>query len=353
MILSLNVFYIGLKSYADLSFINFKLGDIVKISTLLIFCFLCTCLNAQVIFVKAGSNGDGSSWGNAFGDLAEALDYARSGDEVWVARGTYLPTDHNDRYAYFEVMDGVKLYGGFAGNERAIEQRDWVRNETILSGEIGSVATMEDNSYTVLYTRNVSNNTVIDGFTVTKGSANGLGEKGDLRRCGGAWFNDGEGGKSNPTVANCTFTNNYGRDGGAIYNYAREGVCNPRIVNCQFINNKADLDGGAIYNDSSMGICNPVIKGCKIVGNKATYGVGILNYGKDGGEASPVISGCSFEDNIGYIRGGSIYSSESNGKCSPAITSSYFSDNKATVGREMYQKSNDGQVVSKGFVKKM
>ncbi|MEM9888440.1 MAG: hypothetical protein AAF849_21275 [Bacteroidota bacterium] len=325
----------------------------MKIFTLFIFSFLCISLNAEVIFVKAGSNGGGSSWSSAFGDLSEALDYARSGDELWVAAGTYLPTNRNDRYAHFEVMDGVKLYGGFVGNETALEQRDWATNRTILSGEIGSIATTNDNSYTVLYTRNVSLNTVIDGFTITKGYADGLGERGDIRRCGGAWFNDGEAGKSNPTVANCIFVDNYGRDGGAIYNYAKGGVCNPRIVNCQFLNNSADLDGGAIYNDSSMGICNPVIKGCKLSGNKATYGGGILNSGKDGGEASPTITGCSFEDNIGYIRGGSIYSSESNGKCSPAITSSYFSDNKATVGREMYQKSEEGQVVSKGFVKKM
>ncbi|MEM9848824.1 MAG: right-handed parallel beta-helix repeat-containing protein [Bacteroidota bacterium] len=325
----------------------------MKISTLLIFCFFTTCLSAQIIFVKAGSNGNGSSWSDAFGDLAEALDYAQFGDQVWVAAGTYLPTEQHDRYAHFEVSDGVKLYGGFSGNETDLSQRNWASNKTVLSGEIGSIATTDDNSYTVLYTSGVSRSTLVDGFTITKGSANGLGEKGDVRRCGGAWFNDGAAGKSNPTITNCTFINNYGRDGGAIYNYAKEGVCNPRIVNCQFINNSADLDGGAIYNDSSMGICNPVIKDCRISGNKATYGGGILNYGKDGGEASPTITGCSFEDNIGYIRGGSIYSSENNGKCSPAITSSYFSDNKATVGREMYQKSEGGQVVSKGFVKKM
>ena len=303
--------------------------------------------------MKAGSDGDGSSWDNAMGDLKEALDYADDGDVLWVAAGTYLPTQTNDRRASFEVLDGVKIYGGFVGNETELSQRDWVNNETILSGEIGSAASIEDNSYSVLYTENVSSSTVIDGFKITKGAANGLGEKGDQERCGGAWFNNGKGGKSNPTVANCFFTENFARDGGAIYNYAKEGICNPRIINCQFIDNKADLDGGAIYNDSRMGICNPVIKGCKISGNEATYGGGILNFGQNGGEASPVISGCSFEDNIGYIRGGSIYSSENNGKCSPAITSSYFSDNKATVGREMYDKSDEDQVVSRGSVKKM
>jgi len=325
----------------------------VKIFTLFVFSIFTLCLNAQIIYVKADSNGDGSSWNNAIGDLSEALDYANPGDEIWVAAGTYYPTTSNDRHANFEVLSDVKLYGGFKGNETSLSERNWTKNTTILSGEIGSIATTEDNSYTVLYTRNASEQTTIDGFVVTKGNANGLGEKGDLERCGGGWFNDGEAGKSNPVVTNCIFVDNYGRDGGAVYNLAKEGICNPKIINCKFIENKADLDGGAIYNDSRMGICNPTIKDCKLMNNEATYGGGILNFGQNGGEASPKITNCSFQDNVGYIRGGSIYSSEKNGKCSPAITSSYFSDNKQTVGREMYNESDDNHVVSRGTVKKM
>jgi hypothetical protein len=325
----------------------------VKISTLIfgLFCFVCASVQAQVVYVKAGAQGNGSSWANATGDLLQALEYANAGTEVWVAAGTYVP-NKQDRRAYFEVFDGVKLYGGFAGTETSVSQRDWVQNKTILSGEIGSVASQDDNSYTILYTRLASPSTVIDGFTFTKGSANGLGKKGDMETCGGALFNDSEGGKSNPTISNCIFDGNYGRNGGAIYNYALEGNCSPRIVNCQFVNNKADIDGGAIYNDSRMGICNPIIKGCKLARNEATYGGGILNYGGNGGESSPVISGCSFEDNIGYIRGGSIYSSEQNGKCNPAITNSHFSENKSTVGHETYENEDD-QVQSRGVLRKM
>lgn len=325
----------------------------MKLSTLVfLFSIVSIALNAQVIYVKAGSQGAGSSWADASGNLSQALENAVAGQEVWVAAGTYTPTDRNDRHASFEVFDGVKVYGGFAGNETSLSQRDWVANKTILSGEIGSVATIDDNSYTVLYTRHASASTVVDGFTITKGAANGLGDKGDLETCGGAWFNDGESGKSNPTVSNCVFVENYGRNGGAVYNYAKEGACNPRIVNCQFINNKADFDGGAIYNDSRSGICNPVIKGCKLARNEATYGGGILNHSETGGEANPSISNCAFKDNLGYIKGGSIYASEEGGTSNPSIINSTFEDNKSTVGHENYDNDED-QVQSRGVLKKM
>ena len=251
----------------------------------------------------------------------------------------------------------TNLYGGFAGSEKQLEERNWAKNNTVLSGEIGSLSTSDDNCYTVLYTRNVSEETRIDGFTITGGAANGLGEKGDLRRCGGGWFNDGSGGNSSPMVVNCTFVSNFGRDGAAVYNFTEHGVCQPTIENCQFMNNKADLDGGAMYNDSRRGICNPILKDCRVVNNEATYGGGILNY-TEGGETSPTITGCSFEDNIGYVRGGSIYSNENGGKCEPSVASTYFSDNRATVGKDIYEdkminRREEGVVVSRGKVTKL
>lgn len=321
--------------------------------------FVAPSLRAEgtVLHVKLGADGDGTSWSNALGNLSEALEQAEYGDQVWVAKGTYNPSE-TDRQATFEVMDGVELYGGFIGTEGKLEDRNWAKNNTILSGEIGSPATKDDNCYTVLYTRNVSEDTRIDGFTITGGAANGLGEKGDLKRCGGGWFNDGEGGNSSPTVINCTFSDNFGRDGAAVYNYAKEGICQPTIENCQFINNKADLDGGAMYNDSrTRGICSPTLKDCRVVNNEATYGGGIHNY-TDKGETSPTIIGCSFEDNIGYVRGGSIYCSDKGGKCEPSVAHTYFSDNRATVGKDIYEekmvnRQADGVVASKGKITKL
>lgn len=324
----------------------------MRIFTLLFLALSCAAINAQSTkyYVVSNGTGEGTSWHDAAGDLADILAYAEEGDEIWVAAGTYHPTADDDRSIAFEVPNGVKLYGGFQGSETRKEQRNWTDNLTILSGAIGDKSDL-DNSYTVVYLKGVDETTVIDGFIIAKGNANGLGEKGNLERCGGGLFNDATGGKSNPTIANCTFKYNFARDGAAMYNLANEGVCNPTIINCQFIENKADLEGGAIYNDSRYGICNPTFRDCIINSNEATYGGGMLNSAKGRGETRPAIVRCSFQDNVGYIRGGSIHSAPAEGgRVDAKVTSSYFSDNKATVGKE--QDSNVVEAASSGSIKK-
>ncbi len=93
----------------------------------------------KVIYVHQAAVGqnDGSDWIDAFVDLHDALAVAVEGDELWIAAGTYRPDrGTGDRAMFFSVPAGVALYGGFAGHEECLDERDWLANETILSGDL-------------------------------------------------------------------------------------------------------------------------------------------------------------------------------------------------------------------------
>ena len=132
----------------------------------------------------ASSGGDGLAWATAYEDLQTALTQAEvlnadgdtnnNVDQIWVAEGTYLPSKElssgNARSATFSLLDGVALYGGFAGTETTLEARDWNVHETILSGDIGEIGESADNALTVVTCPGVIE-TTIDGFSITAGHA--------------------------------------------------------------------------------------------------------------------------------------------------------------------------------------
>lgn len=152
------------------------------------------------IYVDASAMGsnDGSSWANAFTGLQPAIDLAKAGDEIWVAKGTYKPTSmsslstllgngNDPKGRSFMLKGGVATYGGFAGTETLRDQRDPESNETILSGDFlgnddwswntetpnpGAQATFHDNAYSVVIADRLSSAAILDGLTVTGGNAN-------------------------------------------------------------------------------------------------------------------------------------------------------------------------------------
>ena len=92
---------------------------------------------AHVIFVNAAahSGGDGSSWAHAYNSLQAALTAAanpsNTGDQIWVAKGTYNP---GSGQSFAVPTDNISIYGGFAGTETSLSQRNVAQNPTNLDG---------------------------------------------------------------------------------------------------------------------------------------------------------------------------------------------------------------------------
>ena len=259
----------------------------------------------------APSGGDGASWATAYRYLQDAMAAAAASDgsvtEIWVAAGTYKPDrdaahpdGSGDQEATFQLINGVTLRGGFAGNEDPATfdpaQRDFAANETILSGDLlgndDSYENRNENSFYVVAGSNTDSTAVLNGITVTAG-------------WGGMLNNMG-----NPTVTNCTFHWNLGQSG--MFNIAG----NPTVTDCTFLENGGD-DGGGMSNTQS----NPVLTRCTFSSNYASWGGGI-----DNRNSSPSLTDCVFEGNMADSCGGGM-SNQSNSR--PTMTRCTFRANDA------------------------
>lgn len=310
-------------------------------------------LFAQTIYVKPNANGSGSSWSDASGNLTSALNNATIGTQVWVAEGTYYPTTCNNcdftaRDISFVIKDGVKLYGGFQGNETSLEQRNYLQHPTILSGDIDRNGTLTHNSFSVLYSKDASVATIVDGFTIQEGNANNPdADPGTKYTSGGGWYNDGvlQGGVSSPSISNCIFANNHASSfGGGMYNNGSfNGEVKPIYNNCRFSNNTATLGGGGLYNNGVFsGIASPNLVDCDFSNNIVSdgHGGGLFNRGAEEGTSNPLLLNCNFTSNEAAIKGGGIYNDGgNNGQTSPEFLACNFSENEAENGGGIY---NDG-----------
>ena len=284
---------------------------------------------SDVVYVAANNDAgpwDGKAWATAYRTLQEGTDYAcAAGAEVWVAKGTYKPTDTTDRGISFQLYPGVALYGGFSGTETARRQRDWATNVTILSGDIGTPGDNSDNSYHVVVG---ADDATIDGFTITGGNANGelsFGKGGGMINYDYSQARRGPFGPAvgySPTVVNCTFSGNSASEGGAMYNYDR---CTPILTNCTFIENSADY-GGAIYDNVGT---ETKLTNCTFTKNYAKWrgGAMVMDYG-----SRPTVTGCSFIENSTDGNGGGIYTITRASQLEatrPVITNCTFDGNTA------------------------
>lgn len=266
----------------------------------------------------------GTSWLTAKRDLQIAINIATSGDIIWVKSGTYIPTHDpfgnttpaNNRDKTFTLKNGVKLYGGFAGNETTLNQRNWNVNVTTLSGDLGIVNTLSDNAYHVVISVDLNSVTSLDGFSITKGYATAPG--------------------ASSITVNTKVLDRY--KAGGIYNINSATT----FANCIIKNNSADCTN---QNDDSWGAgavsinCNSTFINCIIDNNSFLIGgnsFGVFGAGMLIGGGNCTIDKCVFYNNTsgsGFIdgsRGGALNFSGNH-----TITNTVFYNNSAQNGAAM------------------
>lgn len=284
----------------------------------------------RVLYVKQTAvAGDGSSWSNPMNRLDMALEVAQAGDQIWVAEGVYKPSTGTDRTRSFRLKEGVALYGGFAGNETSITQRNIDAHESLLSGDLAGndnytdadFSDVVENSYHVLIG---ANNATVDGFTIAGGNATG--RTPDDR--GGGLLNLG----TSPTLNHVRFLENRaGYLGGGIYN--ADGA-SPQLSNFSFSGCFAYQAGGAMYNaPGSM----PQLTQGQVTYSSAKHGGGIYNE-----RTSPVLNQVDFISNTAQFFGGGMCNR--NG-ASPSLTSGQFLNNRASIGGGMYNTESSSPII--------
>lgn len=269
---------------------------------------------AGTIYVDAsvsGGAGTGSSWPDAYLKLQDALSAAASGDQIWVAAGVYYPDEgvgmtNDDRTATFTLVDGVDVYGGFAGGETSLTQRKWETNVTVLSGDVdqndttdfnGVVTDVADivgsNAYHVVRRDSVSGVTaMLDGFTLTAGNADGSYPD----YYGGGMLNM----YGSPVLMNLIFSGNKsGNQGGGMH--VQNGT--PAFTNLTFIRNFSTINGGGMSIKSGT---SPTLTNVFFSGNQSESGGGIYS-----DTSTPILVNVVFSGNLATLYGGGMYNAVS------------------------------------------
>ena len=262
--------------------------------------------------------GGGTTWGSAFLDLQDALDVASSGNQIWIAQGTYYPSDtggsSEPREAAYRLIAGVEIYGGFAGNETDIMERLPYVNQVHLSGDLNNddngSGDNSENAYHVFIADNLNGSPpILDGLFIRDGNANGSYYE---HRSGGAIEvrNYSVGSTALPAVYLTAFINNEAKDGGAIAISNQNGGIS--LLHCVLANNSASRDGGAIRSNGTTSINN-----CLLVGNTASEEGGALHV--QGGQLT-LINSTIVQNRGGFVGGISVRPCESiEGKPSASI----------------------------------
>lgn len=289
-----------------------KMRTLFRFYMLLLFLgsYLGITAQTKIYYVSPTGVGDGTSWETTT-TLQTALQNAVAGDQIWV-QGFEQITSADQLYIApadgFSLKSGVQLYGGFKGDETNVNSRETLgkpyqmKYRSVLSGDIKrddvvdntnlifpANTTRSDNATHVLNVNMVpasGNNkntspTIINGFSIGNGHADGSGEKG-----GGIYIHGDNTGGGIFRIERCFLLNNYATQGGAIYVDAEVKNVNnsTSLVNqCVVYNNAAgeraavENAGGGLYLAGEATVVNSSIFNNENGGLRLADGAKVVN----------------------------------------------------------------------------
>jgi hypothetical protein len=261
------------------------------------------------IYVDKDAAGDntGVSWTNAFRSLADACNAAEYlptalPAELWIAEGSYRPSETRNKAAYFKVRPATGYYGGFAGTETTRAERVPGAHPVTITGDLGGG----------VYAEHLFMNKTMGG--------------------GNAAF-----GEMKFTKAKALTGDYYDRNGPAVY---VENVNNLTITGSVFEDLEARVSGGAVYASSSGGsitITGSIFKNTQAVSNGGAV------YATSSGD-SVSITGCGFETIQSGTNGGAVYAFDNNGGFL-SITGCGFKDIQTSgFGGAVIARSSSGSI---------
>jgi hypothetical protein len=207
-----------------------------------LWCLGAVAVNAKTIYVtpSGAGNKDGSDWLNAYAAIEAAIAAASSGDEIWIAGGTYKPLSQ------MTITKSLSIYGGFVGNETNLDDRT----------ETSTIVDFDSKAYNfVVNTNGIS--VIFDGLTLQKSTASNVATSGTIH-IGGNSTSTNTGNTPNVSINNCRFLNNnaYNQGGGV---YIRNATTTVTIEGCYFEGNigTSSCQGAAIYFNAG-GTCDVI-----------------------------------------------------------------------------------------------
>lgn len=229
---------------------------------------------------------------------------------IWFAKGTYNFTES------YEMKEGAKLIGGFAGTETSVGARktqngkpyDFV-NATILNVEQPKEGVIRLFKTDAVKSIDLNGLTIQNSKHTKSGGVYKVHATNNIKYC--TFKNNsttGDGGailvyNSNATIEGCLFEGNKATNGGAIRIGGTTTGLTATIKDCDFKNNEAtdaSNGGGAISKVQDITL---KANGCTFDGNKAIKGGALLiNTTKDA-----FVKNCNFANNVATASGGALY----------------------------------------------